>query len=125
VQPDQLGIVLAAARDGFGNITAALLEHQPQAGTLLPAFAMAAAAAADARDAVLDAPSLPAAAPASEPPWPAPPATAGRLADTLADAAGSLGARLRSADAADPRDRACLATAAGHAEAIRGYLMRA
>ena len=55
--------LLAAAYETFEHILAALRSAEESAGAMLPAFVMAAAAAANGRDAILTAPSLPRAGP--------------------------------------------------------------
>jgi hypothetical protein len=106
----------------FASMLAALHQGQPGAGPLIPAFATAAAAAADGRDAVLDAPSLPL-ADASPPRILAlDDASADILADAIAGAAGTLSTRLAAAAAGGHgtrADAAALTAAARHAAAVR------
>jgi hypothetical protein len=54
-----LGAVLAVAYEAFEGMLSLLRQHQDRTGELFAVFVMAAASAADGRDAVAAAPSLP------------------------------------------------------------------
>ena len=103
--------LLGAACLVFDHILGVLRGAEAGAGGLLPAFAMAAAAAADGRDAVLAAAPAPAGPRGALPPVPAF-ATAEAAADYAAGLAAALRARLGGAPAAGPADRAACAAAA-------------
>ena len=104
-------VLLVAAYDVFEYILRALRGTENQAGVLLPAIVLAAAAAGDGRDAVARAPWLP---------WlpepPEPPVSAGgaeQVADEAAALSRALWERLAAADAPVAYQAAC----AGGAEA--------
>jgi hypothetical protein len=116
-----LTAVMDAAYDAFEDLLAGIREHEDRANGLFAAFMFAAASAANGRDAILFAPSLPpscnADRPASEEAEPE------CAVEDAADAALVLGhllaSRLLKAGqaAADPGDRAaCLAAAQCAAE---------
>lgn len=114
--------LLAAAYDAFEYMLLALRAAEGHAGALLPAFAMSAAAAANGRDAIASAPSLPPGAP----PGPAAleaaaAADPGALADDLAGLGLMLSERLAAAPAA-PADRTACADGAAHARRIHWLL---
>jgi hypothetical protein len=109
-------VLLAVAYDVFEHILRALRGTENQAGVLLPAVVLAAAAAGDGRDAVARAPWLPS---LPEPPEPAMPAMPARSAEQVADEAAALSRalweRLAAADVPAGYEAAC----AGGAEAAR------
>src|SRR5262245_3062763 len=90
-------VLLAVAYDVFEHVLRALRGAEDQAGVLLPAFVLAAAAAGDGRDAVARAPWLPS---LPEPPEPLMPAGGPeRVADEAAALSRALWERLAAADA--------------------------
>jgi hypothetical protein len=104
-------VLLAVAYDVFERMLRALRGTEDQAGILLPAIVLAAAAAGDGRDAVARAPWLP-----SLPEPPEPPMSAGgaeQVADEMAALSRALWERLAAADAPAGYQAAC----AGGAEA--------
>ncbi len=104
-------VLLAVAYDVFERMLRALRGTEDQAGVLLPAIVLAAAAAGDGRDAVARAPWLP-----SLPEPPEPPMSAGgaeQVADEMAALSRALWERLAAADAPAGYQAAC----AGGAEA--------
>lgn len=131
--------VFSASCRGFEEMLATIREHEEEAGGLFAAFVMAAASAADGRDALFAAPSLPV-------PMPAPPAqsapgvgdTAGpvsdpvmlasidEIADALADLSQLMAATLANAAsrALDRSDQAACADAVRCAEAMWSLLAR-
>jgi hypothetical protein len=114
--------LLDAAYEAFDHVLAAARAAEDGAGSLLPAFALAAAAAADGRDAVLCAPSMPASGRAR--PLPAPPLD---TAEAAADYAASLALLLktlldRAAAGGAPADQAACANAAACAARIAELL---
>jgi hypothetical protein len=131
--------VLSASCQAFDQMLATIREHEDRAEGLFAAFVLAAASAADGRDALLTAPSLP---------WP-PPAVSSRpafavgdmaasasdpvvvasiddLADTMADLSQLINAGLASAasHALDPSDQAACTQGAKCAEAMWSLLAR-
>ena len=104
-------VLLAVAYDVFEHMLRALRGAEDQAGILLPAFVLAAAAAGDGRDAVARAPWLPSLPEPSEPPMSA--GGAEQVADETAALSRALGERLAAADAPAGYRAAC----AGGAEA--------
>jgi len=124
-QARDLAGLLAAAYDAFDDMLAVIRCHEEHAGGAFAAFVLSATAAANGRDWVAAAPSMP---PGPAPARPAAPAgTQPAEPDTartaLAIAALSqLLAGLLPAAAADAGDRACLAHAARHAARIHSLL---
>ena len=122
-----LAAILDAAYDAFEDMLQAIRAHEDPASGAFAAFIMAGASAADGRDAILFAPSLPPgqgnSTPAGDDEGPA-----GESAASIADAAAGLcrllAARLTEAweTAADPGDRAACADAVCCAESIHGLL---
>jgi hypothetical protein len=121
-----LAAILDAAYDAFEDMLQAIRAREDPASGLFAAFMMAGASAADGRDAILFAPSLPpdqGSTPATDDEGPA-----GESAASIADAAAGLSrllaARLTEAwgTAADPGDRAACADAVCCAESINGLL---
>lgn len=104
-------MLLAVAYDVFEHILRALRGTEDQAGILLPAIALAAAAAGDGRDAVARAPWLPSLPEPAEPPMSA--GGAEQVADETAALSRVLWERLSAADATVDYQAAC----AGGAEA--------
>jgi hypothetical protein len=104
-------VLLAVAYDVFEHMLRALRGAEDQAGDLLPAFVLAAAAAGDGRDAVARAPWLPSLPEPSEPPMPA--GGAEQVADETAALSRAVWERLAAADAPAGYQAAC----AGGAEA--------
>jgi len=121
-----LGAVLAVAYEAFEGMLSLLRQHQDRAGELFAIFVMAAASAADGRDAVAAAPSLPRCRKRTEqltPPT-ARDADAGRVADELAALSQLLAARLADFGQRAPQegDRAASAEAASAAEKINNLV---
>jgi len=115
--------VLDAAYDAFEAMLAVIHGQEDGAGDGFAAFVMAAASAANGRDAVAAAPSLSPAAPGGETPadgglWPG--LAASEAAAVLAGLSGLLVSRLTdaAARAADGADRAACTVAARHAAVI-------
>jgi hypothetical protein len=122
-----LAAVLDAAYDAFEATMAAIRGHEDRVGSSFAAIAFAAAAAADGRDTVASAPSLPRppirdADAGAEAAGAAP--EIGELGAALADLAGVVGVRLTeaAAAAASAEDRAACQMAALQAEEIRALL---
>ncbi len=130
--------VLSASYQAFEQLLATIREHEEQAGGLFAAFVLAAASAADGRDALISAPSLslplPAAltlptavgdtvGPASDP---AGIASIDHIADALADLSQLIAATLADAasHALDPSDQAACTQAARCAEVMWSLLAR-
>lgn len=117
---------LAIAQQTLDDIVAVLFEHSGRAGHLIAPFMVAAGAAADGRDAVTAAPSLP----ANSGHQPSPQrqslhgASPAGIADTLGEVARVLATQLAAAvgTASDPRDREALTTARRCAETIHSCL---
>jgi hypothetical protein len=126
-QASDLPAILDAAYDAFEGMLPVIHGQEDRAGGGFAAFVMSAASAANGRDAVASAPSLPPAAPGStsladgDPP---PGVTEQEAAAALAVLSGLLAGRLAdaSARAADAGDRAACAVAARHAGAIWSLL---
>ena len=118
--------LLATAYETLDDIATVLYEHAGRAGHMIAPFMVAAAAAADGRDAVIVAPSLPAAAGHSRrgPQQALGESSPEDIADRLAEMARVLSADLAGSagTARDPRDRAALATASRCAETIHSCL---
>ena len=118
--------LLATAYETLDHIATVLYEHAGRAGHLIAPFMVAAAAAADGRDAVIAAPSLPAAAghSRSRRQQGLGESSPEDIADSLAEVARVLSADLAGSagTARDPRDRAALATASRCAETIHSCL---
>ena len=119
-QAADLPSLLDAAWQVFEHILASLRAAEEGAGTLLAAFVMAAAAAADGRDAIGAAPALPGAA--SPLPLPAAPGSPDSTADQAASLARLLQARLAAAPAGSTADQAAITSAIGCARRIRELL---
>jgi hypothetical protein len=123
-----LAAILDAAYDAFEDMLQAIRSHEDQASGLFAAFLMAAASAADGRDAILFAPSLPPGQGST--PAAGDQGLAGESAASIADAAAGLSrvlaARLTEAwqTAADPGDRAACADAVCCAQSIHDLLGR-
>jgi hypothetical protein len=122
-----LAAVLDAAYDAFEDMLQAIRACEDPASGLFAAFVMAAASAADGRDAILFAPSLPPGQ-GSNTPATSNEEPAGESAASIAGAAAGLSrvlaARLTEAweTAADPGDRAACADAVCCAQSIAGLL---
>ena len=123
--------ILTAAYSAFDQLLLAIREHEERAESLLAAFVMAAASAADGRDALIAAPSLPLPLPrpthaASSAGERATPANIDDVADELADLSRILVTQLGHAagQAIDPSDRLSCTDAALSAEAVRSLLAR-
>ena len=121
-----LAAILDAAYDAFEDMLQAIRSHEDPASGLFAAFLMAAASAADGRDAILFAPSLPPAQGNSTPAGDQGPAgeSAASIAGAAAGLSRVLAARLTEAreTAADPGDRAACADALCCAQSIAGLL---
>ena len=105
--------LLGVAYDVFEHMLRALRGSESQAGVLLPAVVLAAAAAGDGRDAVARAPWLPSLPEPLEPPMSA--RSAEQVADEAAALSRALWERLTAADAPADHQAAC----AGGAEAAQ------
>jgi hypothetical protein len=131
--------VLSASCQAFEQLLATIREHEERAGGLFAAFVMAAASAADGRDALIAAPSLllplPAARTRSAPGVsdtagpvsdPAGLASIDDVADALADLSQLTAATLARAasDALDRSDQAACTEAARCAKAMWSLLAR-
>jgi hypothetical protein len=120
-----LTAVLDAAYDAFEQMLLAIRVHENPANGLFAAFVMTAASAADGRDAVAFAPSLP---PRPDTQAPGDGGLAGESAEAIAESVAALSylvaARLAQAgaSASDPGDRAACADAVWCAEYIHGLL---
>jgi hypothetical protein len=119
-----VGEALAAGWDAFELVQAVASQSADLAPDMFPAFMFAAASAAEGRDAVGFAPSMPASL--GEPARLTGPesADAHQVADELADLVTALGVRLHAAahHAVDPGDRHACAHAASEADRIRHLL---
>lgn len=120
-----LTAILDVAYDAFEDMLRTLRAHEDPASGLFPAFVMAAASAANGRDAVLFAPSLPPRRGEEDLPE-----LLGEGAEAVADAAAEL-SRLLAAhlaqageSSADPGDQAACADAARCADGIYRLLRR-
>jgi hypothetical protein len=123
-----LPAVLEAAYGAFESMLVAVRAHENPASGMFAAFVMAAASAADGRDAVAFAPSFPP-SPGTQPPGDdgEPAEENGEaIAQAVAALSRLLAVRLAQAEASapDPRDRAACADAARCAEHIYGLLHR-
>ena len=98
-------VLLAVAYDVFEHILRALRSAENQAGVLLPAIVLAAAAAGDGRDAVARARWLPSLPEPAEPPMPS--GGAEQVADQMAVLSRALWGRLATADAPSDYQAAC------------------
>jgi len=120
-----LTAVLDAAYDAFEQMLLAIRFHENPTSGLFATFIMAAASAADGRDAVAFAPSLPP-RPGTQAPGDGEPAeeNAEAIAESVAVLSRLLAVRLAQAGASapDPGDRAACADAAWCAEYIYGLL---
>jgi len=121
-QAGSLPVLLDAAYEAFSRALAVIRAAEDNAGGLLPALVMAAAAAADGRDAIATAPALPPARGRALPAMPraAPADAAGRVARL----AWALQARLASVAGGTAADQAACRAAAGCAATI-GELLAA
>lgn len=121
-QAQDLGEVLDAAYDAFEEIRAATHHYHDNGGPIYPALILAAGAAAEGRDAIAFAPSLP---PPSRPrrpvrPFPAEAPGWQDLAASVAGLSSELAGRLRdaAAGAAVAADAYACLDAAGYAAQI-------
>jgi hypothetical protein len=126
-QASDLAALLDAAYGGFEGMLPVIHGQEDRAGGGFAAFVMSAASAANGRDAVASAPSLPPAAAGRTPPVIAAPVTGvteEAAAAVLAGLSQLLASRLADAAtwAADAADRAACAAAARHAGAIWSLL---
>jgi hypothetical protein len=103
-------VLLAVAYDVFEYMLRALRGAENQAGVLLPAIVLAAAAAGDGRDAVAWSPGLPSLPEPAEPPMSA--GGAEQVADETAALSRALWERLAAADAPVIYQEACAGGAA-------------
>lgn len=122
-----LAAVLDTAYDGFEKIMSAIRRHQDSDTGMFAALVFAAAAAADGRDAVAVAPSLPPGQPSGQPAAGEKPGSGGsaaEIADALAGLSMLIAARLEQAarSAADPGDRAACRDGAHYAREIGALL---
>jgi hypothetical protein len=124
-----LTAVLDAAYDAFEQMLLAIRAHENPASGLFAAFVMTAASAADGRDAVAFAPSLPP-RPDTQPPAGCNGERTGESAEAVAECVAALSRLLAvrlaqaRASAPDPGDRAACADAAWCAEYIYSLLHR-
>jgi hypothetical protein len=122
-----LAEVLDAAYDAFEQMLLAIRAHENPASGPFAAFVTAAASAADGRDAIAFAPSLPPRtgihAPTAEDGAPAG-ETAESISESIANLSRLLADRLTQAQewASDPRDRAACTDAAWCAMNVHGLL---
>jgi hypothetical protein len=126
-QASDLPAILDAAYDAFEGMLPVIHGQEDRAGGGFAAFVMAGASAANGRDAVASAPSLPPAAPRRAPPAAGDPVTGiteEEAAAVLAGLSQLLASRLADAAAwaPDAADRAACAVAARHAGAIWSLL---
>ena len=126
-QANDLAGILDAAYDAFEGMLPVIYGQEDMAGGGFAAFVMSAASAANGRDAVVSAPSLPSAAPGRTPPAMREPVTGvteDEAAAVLAGLSQLLASRLADAAtwAADAGDRAACAVAARHAGVIWSLL---
>jgi hypothetical protein len=121
-----LGTILAAAYAAFEDLLSVLWQHQERSGHMFAAFVMSAASAADGRDALAAAPSLPAAGPQAGAPARSrgPDAGIEEVADGLAALSGLLAGRLGELGRCAPGegDRAACAEAARAAGKVHALL---
>jgi len=125
-QADGLPAVLDAACEAFEEMLSVIRGHEDPSDGWFTAFVMSGTCAANGRDAVLFAPSLP---PNRLHPPPAGTMMPGQgSAETIADAIASLSGLLATGlaraagSAADPRDREACQRAAGYARDMQGLL---
>jgi hypothetical protein len=125
-QTTDLPAILDAAYDAFEDMLPAIQDQQDPGGGAFAAFVMSGAMAANGRDAVAAAPSLPSARSNEAALTAAPPpgVPAQDVAAALAGLSRLLASRLDAAAAlsADVRDRAACAQAARHAASICSLL---
>ena len=125
-EADGLDVVLDAAYAAFEGMVSVIHPAQDPASGLFAAFVMAAASAADGRNAVALAPSLPRrpllAVPAEQQPWPGEPPE--RVAELVARLSRLVAERLTQAavSAPDTGDRDACRHAAQNARDICGLL---
>ena len=126
-QASGLPAVLSASFDAFAAMLALLREQEDRAGPGFAAFALAAASAANGRDAIAFAPSLPSAGPGHATPaskvlHASPPAVS--VAAELGELARVLASYLEdaAASAVDPGDRKTCQDGARHATAVSALL---
>ena len=121
-----LTAVMDAAYDAFEELLAVIREYEDPANGLFAAFMFAAASAANGRDAILFAPSLPPSRTADRPgpEGVEPEGTVEAAANAAADLGHLLAVRLLEAGqaASDPGDRAACLSAAECAGEICGLL---
>ena len=125
-QAGGLPVVLDAACEAFEEMLSVIRAHEDPAGGWFTAFVMAGTCAANGRDAILFAPSLP---PNRLHPPPADTVAPGQgsaetTADVVASLSGLLATRLTRAagSASDSRDREACQRAAGYARDMQGLL---
>jgi hypothetical protein len=123
--------ILTASYSAFDQLLLAIREHEERAEGLFAAFVMAAVSAADGRDALTSAPSLPLPLPrpsdmTSQAEDPAGWASIDDIADEVAGLGQVLADRLThiARQAGDPLDRTACANSAQSASAIRSLLAR-
>lgn len=118
--------ILDAAYDAFDDMLPVIHDQQHPASGAFAAFVMAAAYAANGRDAVGRAPSLPSTAPRPVPANPPAPVTAREAATALADLSRLLARRLTDAAAlaASLADQAACADGARQADRLWSLLTR-
>lgn len=125
-EADSLAAVLDAAYGAFEGMLSVIYPVQDPASGLLAAFVMAAASAANGRNALALAPSLPGrpllAAPAEQQPWSGEPPE--RVAEVVATLSTLIAERLMqvAASAPDTGDQAACQNAAQSAREICGML---
>jgi len=120
-----LAQTLAAAHDAFNAMLSVFDSYQNGSGPFYAALVMAGPAAADGRNTVAMAPSLP--PPERDRPWPLEPAhepAAEEAADTVAVIAALAARKLRIAAAAasSAADRSACVEAAQYADEVRGLV---
>ena len=125
-QADGLPAVLDAACEAFHEMLPVIRAHEDPGSGWFTAFVMAGTCAANGRDAILFAPSLP---PKRLHPLPADTTAPGQgsvgtIAGVVASLSGLLAARLAQAAAStpDPRDREACQRAAGYARDLQSLL---
>lgn len=126
-QASGLDEILCAAYDAFEDMLPVIRGHEDQAGGMFAAFVLSAASAADGRDAVATAPSLPPLCPHERAVAAGRPDGEARVEDVargLASLSELLASRLVNAarSAADPGDQAACTEAARHAANIHALL---
>jgi hypothetical protein len=118
-----LARILDAAYDAFEDIIAVARSHQEDEQTAFPAFVLAACSAADGRDWIAEAPSLPPTSHGDHDGDLLDDAPITEVASALAAIAGELTTRLTAAaQAANRADRACCDRAAAEASTIRALM---